>query len=545
MISVLQLQEGPPQSQAILSHKIENKWHDLSYQKLIEQSLNIADYLISRQVSSTTRIAILFEATPYWGMIFLAAVRAGCIVVPLDPKWRYADLRDVIEDSQPDIIFVSQQYLARLQILQSQGTKFDVIAIDSSSASPFSTLSALAVADCKPPVERLPEKMAMLCYTSGSTGKPKGVALSLDNLSFEAAALKKALELNEGDVYLSTASMSNLLELTTTFLAALTAGSHICYLPSSNSHDIVQAISEKSVSIVNCNATTLRTLKLSMLKEIESWSTNEQSRFERAFHFSMNLPWFAARRMLFRKLHKHFGGKLRGLVCAGFLPDSDIYNFYEHIGIPVHSCYGLTEAGPVISINTKSRYLTGSLGRCLPGIDLRIDAEHGEILTRGPHVMMGYWQNQQVDNRCLNSQGWLNTKDLGSIDNQGFFQLSGQAANIITLTTGLTVQPEQLEKLLGKAPSAAEVCVFSPDNKTLEALVLPSIQLRYILDNNIAKLTTQIRQEFDKLLEEVPPDQRVSSVLISLEPLPKTAEGKFRRHELSRRIKTQSRDTDP
>lgn len=533
IIPVLQLRQGPPQSRARLSHKIENSWHHVTYQQLVEQSWQLSAHLLIQGISAGSRIAILSEASPYATTAFLAAINAGCTAVTLDPRWRYTHLAEAVAATAPQLIFVSRQYLARIQILQGQGFIFEmgVIVLDQTNSSNHPSITDIGDTSRQLPVTRQESTPAMIAFTAGATGKSKAVALSCSNLSFQAKSIADTLRLSETDVLLSTVPASNLLELTVT-LAALNAGSRICYLPTSSPHEILQAIKQQSITLLNTSDSLLRFLRLSILKEIENLPLEQHHRFERALQLSAYLPWFALKKTLLRDLHKHLGGKIRGLICGGTTPDLETCSFYERLGIPVHTTYGLTEAGPVISLNAANNYRSATLGTCLKGVELVVNQPKSELVTRGPHVMMGYWQDHKVSSGHLDSNGWLHTGDLGSVDKQGFVRTSGRLSNTAHLAAGLTVQPELLELTLRKATGLAEVCVIALSDQELYAVAAPSTQLRFILDNNIEKLTVQIRQEFAKLMEELPDNQHPLELLICLDPLPKTADGKIRRQEV-------------
>jgi long-subunit acyl-CoA synthetase (AMP-forming) len=342
ILPVLKLQLGEPQNRTVLSYKIDNVWHEITYAQLVEQSLKLSQFLTESNIGSSARVAILCEAAPYSGIAYLACIHIGCTVVPLDAKWSFTHLTRAVETTRPTIILVSDQYLARVQILQKQGSSISsVFLLGSGTNIPeYQRVADLQSNTAAPNIASAPHvanTAAVISYAPSNARTQQPVTVSLDTLTHETLDLKKRFNINDSDALLSVASMSDPLEFIVSFLAALTAGSRICYFPSSSAHELVRTICQKKITLMTAPHTLIKFLKLSMLKETDCWSEEQNERFKKAYRISPYLPSFRWKRILFKHLHQYLGGRLRGLISLDPLADPEVISFFKRVGIHLYS----------------------------------------------------------------------------------------------------------------------------------------------------------------------------------------------------------------
>jgi long-chain acyl-CoA synthetase len=254
-----------------------------------------------------------------------------------------------------------------------------------------------------------------------------------------------------------------------------------------------------------------------------------------------------AGRTLFRSVHKEFGGKLRTFISGGAPLDKDIELDLSALGFRILQGYGLTETGPVISVNTLTESRFGSVGKPLPGVEVMILKEksadiEGEILTRGPHVMKGYFKDPEKTAEAIRG-GWLHTGDLGHLDADGFLYVTGRKKNMIVLGSGKKVFPEEVEEVIGRSPYIKEICVFArtagrgvrKGHEEVYALVVPDME-RFGQDDVAAKedIYKKISSEISELSKSLSAHKRIMSFGLYYDELPKTVTKKIRRDAVAR-----------
>ncbi|HEY9869239.1 MAG TPA: AMP-binding protein, partial [Candidatus Obscuribacterales bacterium] len=270
-------------------------------------------------------------------------------------------------------------------------------------------------------------------------------------------------------------------------------------------------------------------------------SASKQLIFRVLLALSGLVPSRNIRRLLFPAIHRKLGGRLRGFVSGGAPLDIEVARFFDRIGIPVYQGYGLTETGPIISANTPRHYRLGSVGRPLPGVEVRISASNGEpeaeILTRGPHVMDGYFGDPDLTGRVIDASGWLHTGDLGRLDADGYLYITGRVKNLIVLGAGKKVHPEEVEEVLSRAPSAKEVCVvgatcrdgLKAGTEEVCAVVVPADEIVAPGSSTSAELERRVKAEFEPLLADLAPYKRPTRLIVRRDPLPRTPTLKVKR----------------
>jgi long-chain acyl-CoA synthetase len=528
--SILSLLEARAQTfadRAALSIREQGTWRTLSYGEVARTARSWAATWVENGLRPGQIVAILSESRPEWAMAFFATVRSGAIAVPLDPKLTRSELTAILSDCRPRILAVSATYLETARALAATLDSMEVHEIET------------APRDSSAPVptgERHLDDTALVVYTSGTMGNPKGVMITFGNLLFEVQSFERAFPFGPGDRFLSILPLNHSLELTGGLLGVLNLGGTVYYSPGLFPQDVMGAFVEHRIQALIGVPLFFRTLRGGIEREV----SRRGALATRIFRWSLAVAWLLpsrnARRWLFRPVHRNLGGHLRAFVSGGAPLEPNLISFFERLGIPLLQGYGLTETGPVISVNTLSAHRPGSVGRPLDGVEVRI--ENGEILTRGPHVSPGYYHRPELTATLKDTDGWLHTGDLGELDGEGFLYIRGRSKNLIVLPGGKKVHPEEVEERLAQSEAVLEICVLgrSFTDRTggrmeeVCAVIVPSSSARTLHDGE--NLERFIQSEIDRLATELAPFKRPTRVLIYPEELPKTASRKVRRHEV-------------
>jgi len=294
-------------------------------------------------------------------------------------------------------------------------------------------------------VERVtPESVATILYTSGTTGEPKGVMLTQSNLATNAVGVNKDLEQYESDLRLNFLPLSHIFARTCDLYSWIVSGAELALAESRET--IVpdaQAVRPTIMNGVPYFFGLLRRTLEKMGKADEPNSINEL-----------------------------LGGNLRLLCSGGAAMSEDLFFYYRDQGTPLLQGYGLTESSPVISLSSLAHNRPGSSGKPLSGVEVKI-ANDGEILSKGPHIMLGYFENEEATSAVLTDDGWLHTGDWGHLDDDGFLYVTGRKKELIVTATGKNISPSFLEALLGEDTFIAQALVVGDDRRYLIALIVP------------------------------------------------------------------------
>ena len=524
----------------------------LSYTELYSASENLARHLNSMGMCQGSPIAILAESGPEWGIAFFGTMLVGAVFIPLDSKATLAELRTQIEDCRPALIFTSSacrdvaQKLAFLSGLQTY-------IMDLESIRQVSRVGVNAPTSPSVLTDKGLSDTALIVYTSGSTGAAKGVTITVTNLLFQMEKLVEGFNIQENDCFLSILPLNHLLELTCGMLGVIHGGARTLYCRSLFPADVTHAIRTRKATYMITVPFFLRL----MARQIRTGAETKSGFRKRLFAFWHRLAPIlpeAVRRRLFQPVHQALGGRMRGFISGGAPLDSDTEMFLSRMGIRIYQGYGLTETSPVISANRPGATRLGSVGKPLPGVEIRIrppaDAElkpigsrrtsenvhEGEILTRGPHVMSGYYGRQDLTEQVIDKEGWFGTGDVGYINEDGFIYLTGRLKSLIVLEGGKKIHPEEVESTLSCLPSIKEVCVLmtkvAHGKDELVAVVVPQQDFPTSptsTHGEVSEMERVLRGEIETALMALSAYKRPARIVFFNGELPRTASRKIRR----------------
>ena len=519
-------------------------WKEFTYRGVGTLSRRVASYLITElNVQKNDRIAILSESKPEYGACVFASIMSGATTVPLDIKLTKFELVSILTDCQPYVLFVSQNYLEKaLEIQKEVDSIKHIIVMD----EPYYNMTLPCVytvqnyPNCKWR-HRSSKSTAFIIYTSGTTGSPKGVEISFRNMLSQLNAMEglyyDVFNGQEITTILSILPMNHLFELTVGFCIFLFFGFSIYYTQSLKPKDILMIMREKHVSFMIVVPAFLKLLKSGIENEIKSNPVSKRL-FPIMFNIAKIIPSQALKKIMFKKIHDNFGGNFMGCISGGAPIDPQVAMFFETIGIKVYAGYGLSETSPVVSVNIEKRRDYTSVGKPLKGFECRIDEKTGEIQLKGGSVMKGYHNQPELTAETIDPDGWLHTGDIGHIDKDGHLHITGRIKNMIVLSGGKKVFPEEVESVLEKSENFAEVCVLGSSRSTgtkegteeIVAVIVPKEQ--YMENKSDDELNKLVRDEVKHLSEQLAPYKRPINIVVNRERLPKTTTLKIKRRDV-------------
>ncbi len=511
-------------SKPALSQFIAGTWCTWTYEELNARALSVAAYLASQNLKSGDRIVLLGESSLEWVALFLGTLAEGVVVVPLDVKLSDSETSEILRCARPRLIFCSPNQMKRTDLLKDFG---DIVR------SMEAAVGFQEQGSWKP---RSAQDTTVIIYTSGTTGGPKGVLIPRRSLEFQVEELTRRMNLNFEDVFLSICPLNHLFELTCTLLCGLRSGSEICFSPSLYPEDILRAMRERRVTRMAVVPLFLKLMKSGMetqfakLKFFAKFYLGFCKTLQGVFRFRNAF----ARKLLFFPIYLKFGFGFKEFVSGGAPLDLSVAKFFRNLGIMIFEGYGMTEAGPVISLNNLNHQKMGSVGLPLRGSEVKI--VNDEIFVRGPHIMSGYFEDPEATREAFDEEGFLRTGDLGFVDEDGFLFVTGRSKSMIVLDGGKKIQPEEVEHLFGGEPSIKETCLSSlrgPDGRQrLVLTVVPGDAIRERIGPQTELLKSEMVGAVTGRLRDLASFKRPHELAICLRDLPKSSTRKIKRHQV-------------
>lgn len=520
-------------------------WNELTFRGVGILSRRLAVYLIKNGINKGDKLAILSESMPEWGAALFASVLSGAITVPLDIKLTLYELNSILNDCKPKVLLVSNAFLETGLKLKETVDSIEQIIIlnDSGSNHNYPSLYNIPHESEGKWRHRALNKTAFIIYTSGTTGTPKGVEITFKNAMSQIKSVAQCFDIGINDRFLSILPMNHLFELTVGFLSFLSKGTSIYYSQSLKPKDLFNIIQEKQITFMIVVPAFLKLLKSSIEAEVNQMPIVKKLLFKLNYNLAKFIPFRSIRKLMFLPVHKKFGGKFRGYVSGGAPLDISVGKFFERMGIRILEGYGLSEASPVVTVNRSSKSKLGSIGLPIPGVQVKVDEQTGELLVKGDNVMKGYYNRPDLTAEVIDKDGWLHTGDVARIDKDGFVYITGRIKSMIVLSGGKKVFPEDIESALESSPKFAEVCAFGArrsggqkdGTEDVFVAVVPSPQvLEDVKDDE--ELNKVIRDEVKILSQKLSSYKRPSNIIVTKEPFPRTATRKVKRNEVKKAL---------
>lgn len=393
------------------------------------------------------RVAQFSENRYEWIAADFAMHLLGLVHVPIHSTLAGAQVIEQITHSGAALLLVSSDTLyEKLKDLElpARLSVFGFEASDRLDRFNETPVQPLTTAEIQQHAQQVtPDSLATILYTSGTTGEPKGVMLSQRNLTTNAVNTNAAISQDESDLRLCFLPLSHIFARTCDLYGWLNSGAQL-------------ALVESRETIVSDAQAVCPTV------------LNGVPYFFSSIKRSLEVAGVADQLGMVRET---LGGRIKYCCSGGAALPADLYDFFKAQGTPILQGYGLTESSPVISVSSFSVDRRGSVGKPIEGVEVAI-AEDGEVLTRGEHVMVGYFKNERATNEVI-QDGWLHTGDLGSVDEDGFLYITGRKKELIVTATGKNISPSYIESLLVAESTIAQAIVIGDDRRFLSALIVP------------------------------------------------------------------------
>lgn len=534
----------------LMLYKKDGSFTPISTAEFEKQVKHFALGLRDLNYEAGDKLIILSENRPEWVMTDMANLCLGGVTVPIYTSLVPEQIKYIIDNSDAKVVvFSDDEMWEKIKAIQSELIKVEHY-ITCQADGPEGTLT---FADVQKRGERLakeqpdlfeelalkvkPDDVASIIYTSGTTGAPKGVMLMHSNFVSNVEAVTTIIEFTEKDTVLSFLPLSHVLERMVTF-AYLCKGCSIGYAESietvaENLLEIrpqimvsVPRVFEKIYAKVMDNVLASSSLK----RKIFFWAARIGKEYGRkkmldqpvsgSLQFKKNL----AHKLVFSKIIEKTGGSVRFFVSGGAPLSKDIAEFFYAMGLIVLEGYGLTETAPVIAVNTLEDIKFGSVGKPIPGVEVKI-AEDGEILTKGPHVMKGYYKMEAETQETI-KDGWFYTGDVGFLDEEGFVTITDRKKDLIVTAGGKNVAPQPIENIIKTNLYVSNAVIIGDKRKFISALVVPNFEklVEYANANNISYSDYADLVENDKILNFIEAEiNRATPGLASYEKVKKVA----------------------
>ena len=529
--------------------KVENgKYKTYSHSEVRDMINNLGTALINLGLKGK-RIAVIGENRYEWEIAYLSIVCGTGIVVPLDKSLPANELELLIERSDIEAIFYTKKYSDIIQnIRYSEKNKLKhLISMDNDENFEGIYSQKELIRKGKKLIEEgnkeflnaqiNPKEMSIMLFTSGTTSKSKVVALSHENICTNLMDIGSVLDVTQEDVFLSVLPIHHVFECTVGFLFSLYKGAETVFCD--GLRHIVENLNEYHVTVMACVPGIYERIFMMIRKKLEKQGKLEEilENEEKYKNFSMQ-----KKKEVFKEIHDMLGGKIKLLISGAAALDKTIEERYRLLGLNLVQGYGLTETSPVVAVGTNKNYKLGSIGKTVPSVEAKLvdvnDDRIGELVVKGPSVMLGYYENEKVNVKSL-QDGWFYTGDLAKIDEEGYIFICGRKKSVIVLKNGKNIFPEEMENLVNKIEGIRESFIFGKIQSNDENNI--KINVKIVFDRDVIKDVYKVEKDEDiykvlsKKIKEVnqtmPSYKAIRGIMLTEEPLIRTTTNKIKRQE--------------
>ena len=502
------------------------------------------------------RIAVISENRYEWELSYLAIAAGVGVVVPLDKALPDNELESLILRSQVEAIFYSSKYDTIMNTLREKkntNLKYFISMDLQENTNGIYSQKALQEKGKKLLEEGNKQyldakidadKMGIMLFTSGTTAMSKAVMLSHKNLVTNVMDIIQRFDLTEEDRFLSFLPLHHVFECTVGFLYPVSIGGSIAFCEGVK--HMADNIKEFDITAMISVPAVFDIIYRKVMKTIEK--KGKMATLEKGKKISNVLlkVKIDLRKQLFKEVHESLGPKLKLVVTGGAALDPETEKGFNDLGFDVEQGYGLTETAPVIAAETPKCRRLGSIGKKFPSVEVKIDDPDeegiGELMAKGPSIMLGYYENEEATKSALEPVGWFPTGDLARIDKDGFIYIAGRKKSVIVLNNGKNVFPEEIETLLNKVEGIKETFVYEKkeDDGDVKVCVEIVYDKEMIKDLYHIEDEEKIKEFLWKKVKEVnklmPKYKYVREMIVTEEPLIKTTTLKIKRHEELKKV---------
>lgn len=530
----------------IIKHK-ENKkvtYENITYKQFDEEIDSLGTAFIKRGLKGK-RVAVISKNRYEWILTYLATVNGTGIIVPLDKGLPEQEIESLLQRSKAEAVVFSEDYADIMRNIKQENKTQVSSFICMDKTEEFTYLADLVEEGKKLLKEGnkefinsyIDEKiMNMIIFTSGTTSISKAVMLSHKNITSNLYALNQAEKIYSTDVNMAFLPFHHTFGSTGIILFLNNGATNVFC---DGIRYIAQNLKEYQVSVFVCVPLLLESMYKKIMHEVQKQGKTRMIKIATVVSSILLKCGIDIRRKLFKSIIDNLGGKLRFVVSGASAIDKNVAKGFNDLGILTVQGYGLTETSPVLTAENAKFIRYGSIGFPLSNVEIKIDNPNengiGEIIAKGPNVMLGYYENEEATNEVLKN-GWFHTGDLGYKDKDGYIFITGRKKNVIVLKNGKNVYPEELEVLINNLPYVAESMVFGmPKDDDLIVSVKIVYNKEYIEDKyqNISKqeLEEKIWKDIKQINSTLTTYKHIKKLIVTDEPMIKTTTEKVKRFE--------------
>ena len=526
------------------------KLREITHREFRKQVTKLGTKLIDMGLKDK-RIAVIGENCYEWAVSYLAVVTGTGIVVPLDKALPENEIESLILRSEVEAIFYTNKYTEIMnKIKEKHNTKIQYFISMNSEKNENDIYSFKQLIEegeelVKNGDRRFidakidPDVMGIMLFTSGTTAMSKAVMLSHKNIVSNLFDITSVIKLVPEDRMLSFLPLHHTFESTVGFLYPISCGCAIVFCD--GIRHIGDNIKEFDITAMISVPALFEGMYRKVKKGIEKkgkWEKVQQgvkiSNFLRKFGIDL-------RQKLFKEVHEAVGTKLRLFVAGGAALDPEYEKGFQDLGFTIYQGYGLTETSPVVAAEDDKYQRLGSIGKAFPSMEVKIDNPNeegiGELMAKGPTVMLGYYQNEEATKETIEPDGWLHTGDLAKIDKDGYIFITGRKKFVIVLKNGKNIYPEELEALINKIEGVKESFVYGRpeddgDYKICAKIVYDAEIIKELYNKqNEDEIKEIIWNEVKKINKQMPAYKYIRDIIVTEKELIKTTTQKIKRHE--------------
>ncbi len=478
-----------PPSRELLRARSGRDWRTYTVESFAAATRATASRLAQAGVRPGDRVALFSENRPEWHIVDFACHLLGAVIVPLYPNLPAGHVRHIVADSEAKILIVAGKERANAATEAGRTLpNVRIIGLDPGLAGldPLEVLPVSPGGGFDSPPLRATD-LASIVYTSGTTGEPKGVMLTHRNFTSEITAIRPLYPITDQDEVMSFLPLAHIAERMVDYIF-FSCGCQVTYVDPPER--VVDMITRVRPTIMVSFPRLYEGAYVKIVSRIRhegglkatlfTWALRVGRRAReavwqgRAPSALTNLQYALAKKLVFSKILARLGGRLKFTVSGAAPLAREIAEFFDIVGLPLLNGYGLTEA-PIIAVGRLESNRIGSIGPIVPGVEVRI-ADDGEILTRGPHLMLGYWKRAEATAEVVDADGWLHTGDIGHLDREGHLFITDRKKNLIATAGGKKVAPEPVEARLKASAYVAQAVLIGDNLPYITALIVPNFE---------------------------------------------------------------------
>ena len=526
------------------------KYVEKKYSQVVKDVKSLATALLDMGFKGK-RIALIGENRYEWVISYLAVTCGGMTIAPLDKALPDKEITSLIKRSEVDVVIYEKKHQELFEKLKADEeiNLNTLICIDKENNKDNETISFESLLEKGRKLVKEKNKlydyvtlnndeMSIMLFTSGTTSSAKIVMLSQNNVLSNLYAYQTHFKINQDDTLLSFLPIHHTFECSITILYGFYSGATIAFCDGLR---YIQAnLKEYEVSIFVAVPLVLETMYKKIMKAIADQGKTKLINTMTKISNALLKIHIDIRKIVFKQIIDNFGGKLRMVLYGAASLDKDTIIGLNNFGINSIQGYGLTETSPVLTAEAENKHKPGSIGYPLDNVEIKIDNPDkegvGEILAKGPNIMLGYYKDEKKTKEAF-KDGWFRTGDYGYIDDEGFIFITGRKNDIIVLRNGKNVYPQELEFLISKLPYVAECMVFARnDSNTDTAIVAKIVYNKEVMEKDYPDTK---KEDYEKIIwkdvkeinKTLPTFKHIKKVIVTDEPMIKTTTQKVKRNE--------------